>query len=160
VVGHHHSVARLLSSWFPLLLCKNVVVSIIWVLLFAKYYSFLPVLRIRDVYPESRFRLFSIPDPNCLRPGSRIRIKEFKYFNLKKWFLSSRKYDPGCSSRIPVPDADLLPIPDHGSRGQKGTGSWIPDPVCNTGFSLSFHLFSRLYSTGVTICIIYNLLSL
>jgi hypothetical protein len=30
-------------------------------------------------------------------------------------FLSSKKYDPGCSSRIPDPDADFLP-------------SWIPDP--------------------------------
>ena len=60
--------------------------------------------------------------------GSRIRIKEFKYFNPKKWFLSSRKYDPGCSSWIPDPDADFLPIPDPGSRGQKGIGSRIPDP--------------------------------
>jgi hypothetical protein len=48
----------------------------------------------------SRIRLFSFPDTNCLHPGSRIRIKEFKYFNQKKWFLSSRKYDPGCSCRI------------------------------------------------------------
>ncbi len=94
------------------------------------------VLRIQDVYPESqipdptffhpgsRIRPVSIPDP-----GSRIRIKEFKYFNpkkTKKWFLSSRKYDPSCSSRIPDPDADFLPIPDPGSRGQKGTGSRIP----------------------------------
>ncbi len=88
-------------------------------------------------HPGSRNRTVSIPDPgselsqsripdaNCLHPGSRIRIKEFKYFNPKKWFLSSRKYDPGCSSRIPDPDADLLPIPDPGSRGQKGTGSRI-----------------------------------
>jgi hypothetical protein len=78
----------------------------------------------------SRIRLYStrIPDPNCLHPGSRIRIKEYKYFDPKKpqkWFLSSRKYDPGCSSRIPDPDADFLPIPDPGSRGQKGTGSRI-----------------------------------
>jgi hypothetical protein len=38
-----------------------------------------PVLRIRDVYPGSQIRLFSIPDPNYLHPGSRIRIKEFKF---------------------------------------------------------------------------------
>jgi hypothetical protein len=78
------------------------------------------VLRIRDVYPGSRIRLFPtrIPDPNCLHPGSRIRIKEFKYFNPKKWFLSSRKYDPD-------PNADFLPFLDPGSRGQKGTGSRI-----------------------------------
>jgi hypothetical protein len=32
----------------------------------------------------SRIQLFSIPDPNCLHSGSRIRIKEFKYFNPQK----------------------------------------------------------------------------
>ncbi len=89
--------------------------------------------------PVSDFFPSRIPDPNCLHPGSRIRIKELKYFNpkkTKKWFLSSRKYDPGCSSRIPDPDADFLPITDPGSRGQKGIGSRIqgskrhriPDP--------------------------------
>ncbi len=58
--------------------------------------NLIAVLRIRDVYPGSWIRLFhpgswirtvSIPDA-----GSRIRIKELKYFNPKKWFLSSRKY--------------------------------------------------------------------
>ncbi len=79
----------------------------------------------------SRIRLFSILDP-----GSRIRIKEFKYFNpkkTKKWFLSSKKYDPGCSSRIPDPDADFLPIPDPGCRGQKGTRSRIRNTGDETG---------------------------
>ncbi len=71
----------------------------------------------------SRIRLFPIPDPNCLHPGSRIRIKEFRYFNPKKWFLSSGKYDPGCSSRIPDPDADFLPIPDPGVKKAPGPGS-------------------------------------
>jgi hypothetical protein len=67
-----------------------------------------------------------IPDPNCLHPGSRIRIKEFTYFiyfDPKKWFLSSRKYDPGCSSRIPDPDADILPIPDPGVKKAPDPGS-------------------------------------
>jgi hypothetical protein len=84
------------------------------------------VLRIRDVYPGSRIRLFSIPDPNCLHPGSRILIEEFKYFNPKKnkkWFLSSKKYDPGCSSRIPDPDVDFLL-----SRIQESKRHPIPDP--------------------------------
>ncbi len=45
-----------------------------------------------NVYPGSRIRIFP----------SRIRIKEFKYFNPKKLFLSSRKYDPCCSSRIQI----------------------------------------------------------
>jgi hypothetical protein len=31
------------------------------------------LLRIRDVYPRSRIRIFSIPDPNFFHPG----IKEF-----------------------------------------------------------------------------------
>jgi hypothetical protein len=84
--------------------------------------------------PGSDFFPSRIPDPNFFHPGpgSRIRIKEFKYFNPKKWFISSRKYDPGCSFRIPEPCPDFLPIPDPGSRfqdpgsrGQKGTGSWI-----------------------------------
>jgi hypothetical protein len=97
-----------------------------------------------DFFP-SRIRIVSIPDPNCFHPGSwirivsipdpgselflsRIRIKEFKYFNPKKWFLSSRKYDPGCSSRIPDPDHDFLPIPDPGFRIQGSKRHWIPDP--------------------------------
>jgi hypothetical protein len=81
--------------------------------------------------------LSRIPDPTFFYPGSelspsRIRIEEFKYFNPTKWFLSSRKYDPGCSSRIPDPDADFLPIPDPGSRGQKGTGSRIRIRITGT----------------------------
>jgi hypothetical protein len=70
-------------------------------------------------YSGSELSPSRIPDPNCLHPGSRVRIKEFKYFNpkkTKKWFLSSRKYDPGCSFRIPDPYADFLPIPDPGAK--------------------------------------------
>ncbi len=51
--------------------------------------------------------LSRIPDPNFFyplyeffHPGSQIRLKEFKSFNPKKWFLSSRKFDLGCWSRI------------------------------------------------------------
>jgi hypothetical protein len=71
-----------------------------------------------------------IPDANFFHHGSRIRffpsrirIKEFKYFNPKKWFLSSRKYDPSCSSRIRIlifypsriPDSGVKKAPDPGS---------------------------------------------
>jgi hypothetical protein len=76
--------------------------------------------------PGSDFFPSRIPDPNCLDPGSRILIKVFKYFNpkkAKKWFLSSKKYDPGCSSRIPDPDADFLPSRIQGSKRHP-----IPDP--------------------------------
>jgi hypothetical protein len=57
---------------------------------------------------------FSIPDPDFFHPGSRIRIKKFKYFNSKKWFLSFPKYDPSCSSRIRIPNPD--PNPDSVSQ--------------------------------------------
>ncbi len=87
-----------------------------------------------DVYPGSRIRLFSIPDP-----GSRIRTvsiqdpgsasKNLSILSQKKWFLSSRKYDPGCSSQIPDPDADFLPIPDPRSQIQGSKRHRIPDPI-------------------------------
>ncbi len=78
----------------------------------------------------SRIQIFSIPDPNIFYPGSRILIKEFKYFNPKNWFLSSKKYDPGGSSksRIPDSDPDFLPIRILDPGGQKSTGFRIPDP--------------------------------
>ncbi len=63
-------------------------------------------------HPGSRIRIFFIPDP-----GFRIRIKEFKYFKL---FLSSWKYDPGCSSQIRI--LIYLSIPDPGVKK-------APDPV-------------------------------
>jgi hypothetical protein len=54
---------------------------------------------------------------------SRIRIKDFKCFKPKNLFLSSRKYDPGCSSRIRIlflypsriPDPGVKKAPDPGS---------------------------------------------
>jgi hypothetical protein len=76
------------------------------------------VLRIRDVYPGPRIRIFSLPDSGSEFFPIRIRIKEFRYFIPKKLFLSSRKYDSGCSSRIRI-----LLFTHPGSRGQKGTGS-------------------------------------
>ncbi len=96
------------------------------------------VLRIRDVYPGSRIRLFSIPDPRSrIRtvsipdPGSSSKnLSILTAKKAKKWFLSSKKYDPGCSSRIPDPDADFLPsrIPDPGVNKAPNPGSRIPDP--------------------------------
>ncbi len=63
-----------------------------------------------------------IPDTKFFHSGSQIRIKEFKYYNPKKWFLSSRKYDLGCSSR-PDPDHDFYPSRIRGSKRHR-----IPDP--------------------------------
>ena len=82
-----------------------------------------PVLRIPDVYPGPRIRLFPfrIQNPYCFHPGSRIRIEEFKYFNPQKRFLISRKYDLGCSSRIRILTFYRFRI--QGSKRHR-----IPDP--------------------------------
>ncbi len=49
--------------------------------------------------------------------------------------LSSKKYDPGCSSRIPDPDADFLPsrIPDPGVKKAPNPGSGSRLRIRNTG---------------------------
>jgi hypothetical protein len=79
-------------------------------------------------HPGSELSPSRIPDP-----GTRILIKEFKYFNpkkSKKWFLSSknmiRVVHPG--SRIRMLTFSHPGIPEPGSRGQKGIQSRIPDP--------------------------------
>jgi len=78
----------------------------------------------------SRIWIFSIPDP-----GSRMRIKEFRYFNPKKWFLSYQKYDPSFWSRIRILTFYLsqIPILDPRSRIQWSKRHWIPDP--GSGFA-------------------------
>jgi hypothetical protein len=71
-----------------------------------------------------------IPDPTFFHPGSRLRTVSIpdphqrieKYFNPKKWFLSSRKYDSGCSSRIRILNFYPSRIPDPGSKRHR-----IPD---------------------------------
>ncbi len=76
----------------------------------------------------SRIRIFPSRNPaqKDSESRTRIRIKELRYlFNPKKLFLSSRKYDRGCSSqiRIPDPDFDILPIPDPGFKRAPDPGS-------------------------------------
>ncbi len=75
--------------------------------------------------PGSEFSPSRIRDTHFFHLGSRICIKEFKYFNPKKWFLSSRKYDPGCSSRIRIPDTDFYPsrTPDRWFKKAPEPGS-------------------------------------
>ncbi len=75
------------------------------------------VLRIREVYPGSRIGIFCIPDPGFASRNPSILT-----------LLSSRKYDPGCSSRIQILIIYPFRIPDPGNRCQKGTGSRMPDP--------------------------------
>jgi hypothetical protein len=78
------------------------------------------VLRAWDVYPGSKFfpsqvRIFSI----------RHTGSESKNLSIltQKLFLSSRKYDPCCSSRIQILIFYPSRIPHPGFRGDKDTGS-------------------------------------
>ncbi len=101
------------------------------VLRFSIVLMLIPVRSVADPGCLSR-----IPDPTFFHPGSRIRTVSIpdpgsssKNLSIltpkkgKKWFLSSKKYDPGCSSRIPDPDADFLPSRIQGSKRYP-----IPDP--------------------------------
>ncbi len=88
-------------------------------------------------------RSFSIPDPGSKRfldPGSASASKNFSILT-QKLFLSSRKYYPGCSSRIR--DHGFLPVPDPKSRGQKGTGLRIPYPGSGSVTLIMDVCFSR-----------------
>jgi hypothetical protein len=72
--------------------------------------------RIRIFYhPGSRIRIFSIPGPRS--PSKRLIILTLKMF------LSSRKNDLGCPSRIPDPDFFFISDPDPGLGVKKA-----PDP--------------------------------
>ncbi len=86
-----------------------------------------------------------IPDPRSefFHPWSRIRIKEFKYYNLKKWFLSTSEiwfgfFIPWSRSRI---RCRIFIHP--GSQGsKKGTGSRIQ--IRNTAVWFSIFIFIKL----------------
>ncbi len=131
-----------------------------------------PVLRIRDVYPGSWF--LPIPDPGSrvqkqLQKRGVKKISCHTFFiaiNLTKLYIilflkywtknlgqfsknywtfysSSQKY--GLGIRDPRSGIRKKPIPDPGSRGQKGTGSRIR--IRNTAQHWSeylFILFTRL----------------
>jgi hypothetical protein len=85
----------------------------------------------------SRIRIFSIPDPGSEFFPSRIPDphQEFRYFIPKKWLLSSRKYDSGCSSRTWILTfyPSLIPDPVVKTAPDPGSGSAILVGVC--GFS-------------------------
>ncbi len=98
------------------------------------------MLLIQDVYPGSRIRFFpsririiSIPEPGSASKNLSILTQ--------KLFLSSRKYDPGCSPSIRIL---IFFFPDTGSRGQKGTGSRIR--IRNT--ALQTKIWYMLWFTG------------
>jgi hypothetical protein len=80
----------------------------------------------------SRIRIFSIPDPNFSHPGSRIRIKEFKYFNPKNCFLALGNMIRGCSSWIRILTFYLsrIRIRNSGKKAELSMDLWIPYPEC------------------------------
>ncbi len=111
-------------------------------------------------------RVHSVADPGCLSRirnfpsqisvpnffSSRIRIKEFKYFNSKNCF---RKYDPGYSTGIRI----LIFYPSR-SRIQGSKWHRIPDPdlqhcesrysilpQCGSGSRFALHEDLNLYPT-------------
>jgi hypothetical protein len=102
----------------------------------------LPVLRIGDVYPGSEF--FSIQVANISHPRS--ASKNFS-ISTQKWFLRSRKDDPGCSSRIRI----LIFYPSR-IQGNKGTGSRIQ--IYNT--VACFDCFDGLKVLECLFCDIYR----
>ncbi len=79
--------------------------------------------------PGSDFFPSRIPDPNCLHPGS--SSKNLSILTPKKSKKMVSKLEKIWSGLF-IPDPGswcwLSPIPDPGSRGQKGTQSRIPDP--------------------------------
>jgi hypothetical protein len=78
------------------------------------------------IIPGSRIQIFPSQIQGHKDSGSRMQIrdKEFKYCERKKLFLSSRKYDPGFSSRTRILIFNLSRIPDAGVK-KVPTGSRI-----------------------------------
>ncbi len=111
----------------------------------------IPVWWIRDVYPGSWF--LPIPDPGSKtatkeRGGKKIlvlkcRRKKFGPIFLRiielftqtfvKKLLKIWSWDPGSRIRDPGSGIRKKPIPDPGSRGQKGTGSRIRNTAVSYG---------------------------
>ncbi len=77
--------------------------------------------------PGSKFFPSQIPDPNFSHHWWK---KEFKYFNPKKWFQRSKKYDSGFSSWILILTfySSQIPILDPRSWIQGSKRHRIPDP--------------------------------
>jgi hypothetical protein len=93
-----------------------------------------------------RILIFAIPDPGSrvkkiLDPGSRSASKNLSILT-KKLFLSYRKYDQGCLSRIRIPlDPDLgfLPIPYPGVKEAPDPGSGSATLVYNQAEGTHFY---------------------
>jgi hypothetical protein len=103
-------------------------------------------IRIRNpafFHPGSQIGTVSIPGPGSAWKNLSILTPK----ETKKWFLSSRKYDPGCSSRIRIltfypsriPDPGVKKAPDPGS----GSATLVPNHHNHVPNKLPFHWFAR-----------------
>ncbi len=115
--------ARILSflHWFTVWTRKSFYIFIIFFCLFFCRAGVFLLLLMLPIYDHCCGSGMFILDPNFFHPVSQIRVKELKYFSPKKWFESSRKYDPGWSSRIRI----LIFYP---SRIMDPGGKKAPDP--------------------------------
>jgi hypothetical protein len=77
--------------------------------------------------PDPGSRVKKIPDPGSGSASKNLRIFNPKFF-----------------SKLSDPDLDFLPIPEPGSRGQKGTGSRIQIRNIDPAFSDSFRSFGSV----------------
>ncbi len=98
---------------------------------------------------EFLYGLSSVADPECL---SRIPVTNFfipdprSASKTKKFFLSSWKYDPGCSSRIRILIfyASRIPYPGVKKAPDPGSGSaTLVLSLCTTGTSYSYFCARR-----------------
>jgi hypothetical protein len=87
---------------------------------------------------DSRFRFKKIPDP-----GSGSASKNLSIFNLKT-VSNSRKYDPGCSSRILI--LIFFPIPDPGVMKKKALGPGSRIRIRNTVWFLTEYFCPPFFS--------------
>jgi hypothetical protein len=81
------------------------------------------VLRIRDVYPGFRIRIFSIPDPGVKKiPGSGTASAS-KNLSILTQKCVSKLSEISSGMFIPDPDLDFLPIPDPEIKKTPDPGS-------------------------------------
>ncbi len=101
------------------------------------------VLRIQDVYPdpESEFFPSRIPHPNFFHSGSRIRFKEFKYFNPK---TVSKLSEIWSGLLIPAPDPRIRIRIFYPSRIPDPEVKKAPDPGSGSATLLLFIVISAL----------------
>ncbi len=120
--------------------CKLLIIILQWNISFCRLFTDWPehnknvivwreaVLRILNTIVHQRLD-FRVADPRCLSrilhfsiPDSGSASKNLRYLT-KKLFCFFKLLEVWSGLFIPEPDPDFLPIPDPGSKGQKGTGS-------------------------------------